>query len=416
MAETVFPDWDRVREDSELLHRATNDFDEAVKTENFWNAILAISQMEGRLEFLEDALVNQGPGETFGAAPLAAAVLTPIAAEVGKAAAEEVRRKVEQERGKRRATHGAAVDYYAAFRGREAATHIARKWQDLGLPAFVYFDPTRPVSSLVAGEEPVVSEVTPGLGGFARKVEDGAVVEEVFDATGRKVRGQIVVPTETLPPEEVLEQERFLMRIPELDLETGRPRHGMWIAEIGEPTDTERELFGAGGLAIVRPRTVFVGEPPPEQKPPKDPKHTKILFFPPRSLPAAVAGEIEAGRMEFGSGDDRPNLLDAIVEPAVVFGGRLTGSPEPAPCDCATIPETGKKLCTRPGIIGVLDQAQVATLCSEFRDLPNGRVDRARALRAAQEVCGILVTNIEDPADRMGARITCLSDQLGESV
>lgn len=207
------------------------------------------------------------------------------------------------------------------------------------------------------------------------------------------------------------------MRIPELDPTTGQPVRGMWIVEVGEPTDTERELFAAGGLAIVRPRTVFVGEPPPEQKPPKDPKRTKLLFFPPRSLPAAVAGEIEAGRMEFGSGDDRPNLLDAVVEPAViVFGGRLTGSPEPAPCDCATIPETGKKLCTRPGVLGMLNPQQVATLCSEFRDKPNGRVDRARALRDAQEVCGILVKNIADGADRMGARIDCLRETLGESL
>ena len=85
----------------------------------------------------------------------------------------------------------------------------------------------------------------------------------------------------------------------------------------------------------------------------------------------------------------------------------------PAPCDCATIPETGKQLCTRSGVIGLLNQTQVATLCSEVREKANGRVDRARALRAAQEICGPLVERIEDSADRMGARINCLSAQLG---
>ena len=289
-----------------------------------------------------------------------------------------------EERGKRRAEYGALVDYHASFRGREAATHLARKYQDNGIPVFLYFDSARPRSSLIGGtEERVVGEDVPGAGGFVRTIE----------APSGEIRKELVVPSETLPPEELLEQELFLMRIPEVDA-AGQPVRGMWVVEIGEPTDTERELFGAGGLFVVRP-----GE-----KPPKDAAHRKVLFFPPRSLPAA----------EFAAGDDgRPSLLDALVDGPVVYGGRLTGPPPPAPCDCATIPETGKQLCTRSGVIGLLNQTQVATLCSEVREKANGRVDRARALRAAQEICGPLVERIEDSADRMGARINCLSAQLG---
>lgn len=170
------------------------------------------------------------------------------------------------------------------------------------------------------------------------------------------------------------------------------PVKDRWIVEVGEPTQTERDLIGKDRVRVVHPGT----------QPPRDPTHRYFLMY-------TTDGERE------GFGAMRPTMLDAVIgmdrpEYGAII---LRRAAEKDVCTCATTPE-GKQLCTRPGAIGLLSQVQVTQNCSEIIPAADGRLRRAEALRVAQSICGTQVTasDYPDPGERVAARISCLRTVL----
>lgn len=168
---------------------------------------------------------------------------------------------------------------------------------------------------------------------------------------------------------------------------TKAPVKGAWVVEIGEPADFEK--------ADKKVAPIPIGE-----KLPPDPKKEILLEF-----PAAIA-EVAFSQME------RPTLLDVLVESE--FGASfLPGAAEKAPCECAENPRTKKLTCNREGATGSLKQEQIPTRCSTVEvTRTDGRIRRHEALREAQAICGELVKDIQDPGERQGQRITCLTQSL----
>lgn len=288
---------------------------------------------------LEFGQVGQ-TGSSFGVLPLLA-VAAPVLREVAPVVIREVAKRF-----------GALAEFSAIFRGREAATNLARTYQSNGISSFVYFDP-------VAFTPAPVTEV--------RRVP-------IFDPE----TGELLEEMEARP-----------VPVPEIDPETGQPRRGVWRVEIGIPTEAERELVRVGKIRVV----------PPGEKVPADPRRQIFLEFPP--APVTVMGAIL----------ERPTLLDALVDSE--FGAILVaGAAAQAPCDCVSLPPEGKLLCTREGAIGSLSQVQVQRNCSEIRPAADGRLARAQALREGQAVCGALVEGIADIGERFATRFTCLQELL----
>lgn len=308
---------------------------------------------------LEFGQVGREVGAAVGGPAAAAAVtaagapgLTPVVAPIGAAVGAEVGARVQREAERRSQRYGALAEFSAIFRGREAATNLARTYQSNGISSFVYFDP-------VAFTPAPVTEV--------RRVP-------IFDPE----TGELLEEMEARP-----------VPVPEIDPETGQPRRGVWRVEIGIPTEAERELVRVGKIRVV----------PPGEKVPADPRRQIFLEFPP--APVAVMGAIL----------ERPTLLDALVDSE--FGAILVaGAAEKAPCDCVSLPPEGKLLCTREGAIGSLSQVQVQRNCSEIRPAADGRLARAQALREGQAVCGALVEGIADIGERFATRFTCLQELL----